>query len=150
MFGLNNVHALGTKAAQGLVAVSPFYWDMNAATRAFAKRFQAEHPKAAMPNEMQAGVYASVLDYLKAVSALGGETAGDKVVAKMKELPTDDPLFGEGSIRVDGRKLHPMYLLQVKTPAESTGEWDYFKVAYEISADKAFRPLSEGGCSLAQ
>lgn len=148
VFGLNNVHALGLKAAQGLLAVSPFYWNMNAGTRAFAKRFQALHPKKAMPNEMQAGVYAAVLHYLKAVKALGGDTTGDKVVAKMKELPTDDPLFGKGRIRIDGRTLHPMYLLQVKSPAESKEDWDYFKVMYKIPADKAFRPLKDGGCPL--
>lgn len=148
VFGLNNVHALGGKAAQGLVAVSPFYWDMNDATRSFAKRFQALHPKKAMPNEMQAGVYASVLHYLKAVAALDGNTAGDKVVAKMKEMPTDDPLFGKGTIRVDGRKMHPMYLLEVKAPDQAKDDWDYFKVTYTIPADKAFRPLKDGGCSL--
>jgi branched-chain amino acid transport system substrate-binding protein len=149
VFGLNNVHALGIQAAQGLVAVSPFYWNSNEATRSFAKRFQAGHPNRNMPNEMQAGVYAATLHYLKAVAALDGETGGDKVVAKMKELPTDDPLFGKGSIRADGRKLHPMYLLEVKSPAESTGAWDYFKATYTIASDQAFRPLRDGGCPLA-
>lgn len=150
VFGLNNVHALGAKTAQGLVAVSPFYWNMNDGTRAFAKRFQAAHPKHNMPNEMQAGVYAAVLHYLKAVKALDGDTSGDKVVAKMKELPTDDPLFGKGTIRIDGRKMHPMYLLEVKAPDQAGGAWDYFKATYTIPADKAFRPLKEGGCPLAQ
>jgi branched-chain amino acid transport system substrate-binding protein len=149
VFGLNNVHALGMRAAQGLVSVSPFYWNASDATRAFAKRFQTQHPSKNMPNEMQAGVYAAALHYLKAVAALGGDATGDKVVAKMKELPTDDPLFGKGSIRVDGRKLHPMYLLEVKSPAESTGEWDYFKATYTIPSDEAFRPLKDGGCPLA-
>jgi branched-chain amino acid transport system substrate-binding protein len=130
------------------VAVSPFYWNANDATRAFAKRFQALHPAGNMPNEMQAGVYAAARHYLKAVAALGGDTTGDKVVAKMKELPTDDPLFGKGRIRVDGRKLHPMYLLEVKSPAESTGAWDYFKATYTIPPDQAFRPLNDGGCAL--
>jgi len=148
VFGLNNVHALGLKAAQGLLAVSPFTWSMNDGTRAFAKRFQDRHPSKNMPNEMQAGVYAATLHYLKAVAALDGNTAGDKVVAKMKALSTDDPLFGKGSIRVDGRKLHPMYLLEVKTPAASAGPWDYFKVTYTIPADQAFRPLADGGCAL--
>ena len=150
VFGLNNVHALGAKLAQGLLAVSPYYWNSNDGTRAFAKRFQAAHPKHFMPNEMQAGVYASVLHYLRAVKALDGDTDGRKVVAKMKELPTDDPLFGKGSIRADGRKLHPMYLLEVKAPDQMSGDWDYFKVAYTIPADQAFRPLKDGGCSLAQ
>jgi branched-chain amino acid transport system substrate-binding protein len=148
VFGLNNVHALGMQAAQGLVAVSPFYWNTNEATRAFAKRFQAQHPSKNMPNEMQAGVYAAVLHYLKSVAALGGDTTGDRVVAKMKELPTDDPLFGKGSIRVDGRKLHPMYLLEVKSLAESTGAWDYFRATYTIPSDQAFRALNDGGCPL--
>jgi branched-chain amino acid transport system substrate-binding protein len=148
VFGLNNVHALGTLAAQGLVAVSPFYWNTNEATRAFARRFQAQHTNKNMPNEMQAGVYAAVLHYLRAVAAQGGDGAGDKVVAKMKELPTDDLLFGKGSIRADGRKLHPMYLLEVKSVAESAGPWDYFKATYTIPADQAFRPLSDGGCPL--
>lgn len=150
VFILNNVHALGPEAAQGSFSVSPFYWNINNNTRAFAKRFQAAHPMHNMPNEMQAGVYAAVLHYLKAVKALGGDTSGDKVVAKMKELPTDDPLFGKGTIRVDGRKLHPMYLLEVKAPDQVDGAWDYFKVTYTIPADKAFRPLKDGGCPLAQ
>jgi branched-chain amino acid transport system substrate-binding protein len=148
VFGLNNVHALGLDAAQGLVAVSPFYWDQNDETRAFAKRFQAQHPNKNMPNEMQAGVYAAVLHYLKAVDSLNGDTTGDKVVARMKATPTDDPLFGKGMIRADGRKLHPMYLLEVKPAAASKGPWDYFTVTYTIPADQAFRPLGEGGCSL--
>ncbi len=150
VFGLNNVQALGAQAAQGLVAVSPFYWNMNEGTRAFAKRFQAAHPKHNMPNEMQAGVYAAVLHYLKAVKALNGDTSGDNVVAKMKEIPTDDPLFGKGTIRVDGRKMHPMYLLEVKASDQAGSPWDYFKVTYTIPAEKAFRPLKDGGCSLAQ
>jgi branched-chain amino acid transport system substrate-binding protein len=148
VFGLNNVRALGLEAAQGLLAVSPFYWDMNDGTRAFAARFAAMHPNKNMPNEMQAGVYAAVLHYLKAVDSLKGDTAGDKVVARMKATPTDDPLFGKGTIRADGRKLHPMYLLEVKPAAASKGPWDYFKVTYTIPSDQAFRPLTEGGCSL--
>jgi branched-chain amino acid transport system substrate-binding protein len=148
VFGLNNVHALGMRAAQGLVSVSPFYWNTSDAARAFARRFQAQHPNRNMPNEMQAGVYAAVLHYLKAAAAMDGDTTGDKVVAKMKQLPTDDPLFGKGSIRIDGRKLHPMYLLEVKSQPESAGAWDYFKVTYTIPSEQAFRPLSDGGCSL--
>jgi branched-chain amino acid transport system substrate-binding protein len=149
VLGINNVHAVGIQAAQGLVSVSPFYWNSNEATRSFARRFQARHPNKNMPNEMQAGVYSAVLHYLRAVTTLNGDTAGDKVVAKMKELPTDDPLFGKGSIRIDGRKLHPMYLLEVKSQADSTDPWDFFKVTYTIPSDQAFRPLKDGGCSLA-
>ena len=101
-----------------------------------------------MPNEMQAGVYAAILHYLKAIKALDGDTSGDKVVAKMKELETDDPLFGKGRIRVDGRKIHPMYLFEVKAPGEMKGPWDYYKQVLEIPGEQAFRPLDKGGCSL--
>jgi branched-chain amino acid transport system substrate-binding protein len=98
---------------------------------------------------MQAGVYSAVTHYLKAVAALGGKSDdGKAVVDKMKETPTDDPLFGKGTVRKDGRKLHPVYLMQVKTPEESKGEWDYFKLVSTIEADKAFRPLDAGGCPL--
>lgn len=148
VFLINNVHALGLEQTEKLYSVSPFVWNRNEQTRNFAKRFQALHSKKNMPNEMQAGVYASVLHYLKAVDALGGISAGDKVVAKMKELKTNDPLFGEGTIRLDGRKLHPMYLLEVKSRQESKEPWDYFKVVETIPADRAFRPLNQGGCPL--
>ena len=96
---------------------------------------------------VQAGVYAGVLHYLKAVAALKSDD-GDKVVAKMKELPTDDPLFGKGTIRVDGRKIHPAYLVEVKKPSESKGPYDYYKILATIPADQAFRPLADGGCEL--
>ena len=96
----------------------------------------------------QAGVYSAVLHYLKAVEALKSDADGAKVVAKMKELPTDDPIFGKGSIRQDGRKLHPMYLFEVKKPSESKGAWDYYKLRATIPADQAFRPMNEGGCPL--
>src|SRR5262249_42172866 len=139
-----NVPALGLAAVSGLLTVNPFYWDMNDGTRTWAKRFQALHPKKMMPNDMHAGVYAGVLHYLKAVDKVGGAKDGKAVVAAMKATPTDDPLFGKGTIRQDGRKLHPMYLLQVKAPAESKADWDYFKLVGTIEADKAFRPLAEG------
>ncbi|MEO7760958.1 MAG: ABC transporter substrate-binding protein, partial [Casimicrobiaceae bacterium] len=100
------------------------------------------------PTMVHAGVYASTLHYLKAVEALKNDTDGVKIVDKMKEMPTDDPLFGKGTIRVDGRKLHPAYLFQVKTPAESKAPWDYYKVVATIPGDQAFRPLKDGGCSL--
>ncbi len=147
VFIINNAHALRA-SAQGLLAVSPFYWNTDDATRSFAKRFQAAHAQKNMPNEMQAGVYAAVLHYLKAVQALDGDTAGDKVVAKMKEMPTDDPLFGKGYIRVDGRKIHPMNLYEVKAPAEMKEPWDYYKLVLEIPGEQAFRPLDKGGCPL--
>jgi branched-chain amino acid transport system substrate-binding protein len=148
IFGINNVPALGLKASQGALTVFPFYWDMNEGTRAWSRKFQKRAHNHAMPNDMQAGVYAGVLHYLKAVDKVGGAADGKAVVAAMKAMPTDDPLFGKGRIREDGRKLHPMYLLQVKSPAESKGDWDYFKVLSTIPAEQAFRPLSEGNCPL--
>jgi branched-chain amino acid transport system substrate-binding protein len=149
IMGQNNVRALGLQASQGISLMVPFYWDMNDGTRSFAKRFQARHPKRLMPNDMHAGVYSGVLHYLKAVNKVGNETDGKAVVAAMKAMPTDDPLYGKGSIRIDGRKLHPMYLFQVKSPAESKGDWDVYKLAATIPAADAFRPLNEGGCPLA-
>ena len=149
IFDVNGVPALGLPAAQGLLGVDPFYWDLNDGTRAWSRRFQARHPQKNMPNDMQAGVYAGTLHYLKAVEKLGSPSDGRAVVAAMKAIPTDDPLFGKGLIRSDGRKLHPMYLFEVKKPAESKGEWDYYKLLETIPAEQAFRPLSEGGCKLA-
>ena len=143
---LSDVHGIGLEKAQGLILTENFYWDMNDQTRAFAKRF-APQDKGIHPTMVHAGVYASVLHYLKAVEALKSDD-GTKVVAKMKELPTDDPLFGKGSIRVDGRKIHPAYLVEVKKPAESKAPWDYYKIRATIPADQAFRPLADGGCSL--
>ncbi|HEX4523214.1 MAG TPA: ABC transporter substrate-binding protein [Casimicrobiaceae bacterium] len=143
---LTDIHALGLPTAQGLIVTNTFYWDMNDQTRAFAKRFAAVD-KGIHPTMVHAGVYASVLHYLKAVEALKSDD-GTKVVAKMKEMPTDDPLFGKGTIRADGRKIHQAYLMEVKKPSESKYPWDYYKVRATIPADQAFRPLAEGGCSL--
>jgi branched-chain amino acid transport system substrate-binding protein len=148
IFDLQSVPSLGLQHAQGLTAINAFYWDMNEETRAWSLRYQTRHPKKAMPNHMQAGVYAGVLHYLKAVDKVGSPTDGRAVVAAMKAMTTDDPLFGKGSIRADGRKMHPMYLLEVKSPAESKGEWDVFKVAATIPAEQAFRPLKDGACPL--
>jgi len=148
IFDLQAVPAIGLEKAQGLVALNAWYWDTNEQTRAWSKRYQARHPKKQMPNHMQAGVYSAILHYLKAVDKVGSPADGAAVVAAMKAMPTDDALYGKGEIRVDGRQIHPMYLLQVKTPAESKGEWDVFKVVGTIPADKAFRPLNEGGCPL--
>jgi branched-chain amino acid transport system substrate-binding protein len=148
IMGQNNVRALGLEAAQGTLLMVPFYWDMNDATRAFAHRFEARHPKHLMPNDMHAGVYAAVLHYLKAVAKTGSAADGRAVVAAMKAMPTDDALFGQGLIRIDGRKIHPMYLFQVKSPAESKYPWDYYKLVTTIPADQAFRPLHDGGCPL--
>ena len=148
IFDLQSVPAIGLQTAQGLTALNAWYWDMNDQSRAWSRRYQERHPKKMMPNHMQAGVYAGVLHYLKAVEKLGSPSDGRAVVATMKAMPTDDLLFGKGTIRQDGRKIHPMYLLQVKTPVESKSEWDVFKIAGTIPADKAFRPLAEGACPL--
>jgi branched-chain amino acid transport system substrate-binding protein len=144
---LTDVHALGLDKAQGLLLTESFYWDLNDQTRAFSRRFAKLH-KGAMPTMAQAGVYSAVLHYLKAVEALKSDADGAKVVAKMKELPTDDPIFGKGTVRQDGRKIHPMYLFQVKKPGESKGPWDYYHLRHTIPAEQAFRPMNEGGCPL--
>jgi len=143
---LTDIHALGLQTAQGLIYTETFYWDMNDQTRAFAKRF-APLDKGIYPTMVHAGVYSAVLHYLKAVEALKSDD-GTKVIAKMKEMPTDDPLFGKGMVRADGRKIHPAYLVQVKSPAESKYPWDYEKIRATIPADQAFRPLKDGGCPL--
>jgi branched-chain amino acid transport system substrate-binding protein len=143
---ITDVHALGLTTAQGLIFTETFYWDRDEASRAFAKRF-APQDKGIHPTMIHAGVYAGVLHYLKAVEALKGDD-GTKVIAKMKELPTDDPLFGKGTIRADGRKIHPAYLVEVKKPSESKAPWDYYKIRATIPADQAFRPLADGGCPL--
>jgi branched-chain amino acid transport system substrate-binding protein len=143
---LTDVHALGLPTAQGLIFTETFYWDMNDQTRAFTKRFIARN-KNVYPTMIHAGVYAGVLHYLKAVEALKSDD-GTKVIAKMKEMPTDDPLFGKGTVRVDGRKVHPAYLFEVKKPSESKAEWDYYKLRATIPADQAFRPLKDGECPL--
>jgi branched-chain amino acid transport system substrate-binding protein len=144
---ITDVHALGLNTAQGLVFTESFYWDLNDQTRAWTKRFTAQSPRGNYPTMVQAGVYASVLHYLKAVEAIKSDD-GAKVVEQMKKMPTDDALFGKGSIRPDGRKLHPAYLFEVKKPSESKGPWDYYKLRATIPADQAFRPLKDGECPL--
>jgi branched-chain amino acid transport system substrate-binding protein len=145
---INVIQGTGLKAAAGVLALTPFYWDMTDDTRAFAQRFAARHPRHIMPNDMQAGVYASLLHYAKAVKQVGAATDGRAVVKAMEAIPTDDKLFGKGTIRPDGRKLHPVYLFETKTPAESKSEWDMFKQIGMVPADQAFRPMSEGKCPL--
>ena len=122
-------------------------WDKEEKTRAFSKRF-GERLKDRKPSMIQAGVYSAVLHYLKAISKLKSDADGKAVVAEMKAMPTDDLLFGKGRIRVDGRKLHPFYLYEVKSVAESKYPWDYYRLLKEIPADEAFRPLSQGECYL--
>jgi branched-chain amino acid transport system substrate-binding protein len=146
---ISDVNAIGLDIAQGLQFTEAFYWDMNDGTRAFSKRFSGRMKNHAEPTMVQAGVYASLIHYFKALEALGGNPHdGAKVVAKMKEMPTDDPLFGKGMIRVDGRTIHPVYLFEVKSPAESKYPWDYYKLVGTIPADEAFRPLAQSECPL--
>ncbi|MBV9457871.1 MAG: ABC transporter substrate-binding protein [Bradyrhizobium sp.] len=145
---ITDVHSLGLNVAQGLNLTETFYWDMNDQTRAFSKRFMQRFPKNP-PTMVQAGIYSSLIHYFKALEALGGNPHdGRMVVAKMKELPTDDPLFGKGSIRADGRKIHPAYLFEVKSPSESKYPWDYYKLVATIPADEAFLPLEKSVCPL--
>ncbi len=144
---ITDIHALGLKVSQGLQLSSAFYWDRDDKTRAWSKRFSDRMNKRE-PSMVQAGVYSAVLHYLKAVQSLKSDADGKAVVDKMKQMPTDDPIFGKGSIRVDGRKIHPMYLYEVKSPAESKKPWDYYKLVREIPANEAFRPLSESECPL--
>jgi branched-chain amino acid transport system substrate-binding protein len=144
---ISDIHSLGLRTAQGLQLTESFYWDLNDQTRAWSKRFAAKHG-GRMPTMVQAGVYAAVTHYLKAVTALKADGDGKAVVDKMKALPTDDPLFGKGTIRVDGRKIHPTYLFEVKSPDQTKGPWDYYKLVQTIPASDAFRPLDQGGCPL--
>jgi branched-chain amino acid transport system substrate-binding protein len=148
IFDLQSVPALGLKTAQGIVALNAFYWDLNDKTRAWSARYQERHAKKDMPNHMHAGVYSGTMAYLNAVDRVGSPADGRAVVAAMKATPIDDPLFGHVTIREDGRAMHDMYLLQVKSPAESKSTWDVFKITATIDADHAFRPLNEGGCPL--
>jgi branched-chain amino acid transport system substrate-binding protein len=146
---INDVHSLGLKTAHGLTFTESFYWDMNDKTREWSKRFQKRSPKGTMPSMTVAGNYAAVLHYLKAMEALGGNPHdGAKVVAKMKEIPTDDPLFGKGPLRTDGRRIIPAYLFEVKKPEESKYPWDYYKLIATISPEDAAKPLEASECPL--
>jgi branched-chain amino acid transport system substrate-binding protein len=142
---ISDVHSLGLRAAQGLQLTAPFYWDMNDQTRGFSKRFEQRVGRP--PTFPQAGVYSALHHYLEAVKALGTKDP-DKVMAKMREMPINDFMTKNGILRIDGRVLREMYLFEVKTPAESKGAWDYYKLVQAIPADQAFRPLEEGGCPL--
>ena len=145
----SDIAALGLPTAQGLVLTETWYWDMTDSNRAWTKRWQAQRP-GKFPTMVQAGVYSAIIHYLKAVEALKADGDGKAVVAKMKEMPTDDPLFGKGVIRADGRKIHDAYLFEVKKPAESKYPGDFYKTRATIPGDEAFRPLKEGGCPLVQ
>jgi len=147
---LPDVHALGLQTAAGLVCTETFYWDLNDRTRAFWRRAQAVAGQVAI-GMSHAGDYSGTLHYLKAVADLGPQAAkasGAEVVARMKAMPTDDDAFGAGTIRADGRKIHPSYLFEVKRPEESKGPFDYYKLLQTTPAGEAFRPITEGGCSL--
>jgi len=144
---VSDVVALGLPIAQGLVLTEAWYWDMNDDSRTWTKRWQAERP-GKIPTENHAGIYSAVMHYLKAVEALKSDADGRAVAAKMKEIPTDDQLFGKGTIRPDGRKVHDMYLFEVKTPGESKHFGDVYKLRATILAAEAFRPMKDGGCPL--
>jgi branched-chain amino acid transport system substrate-binding protein len=143
----SDVNALGLPTAQGLTLTETWYWDATDNNRAWAKRWQEERPSK-FPTMVQAGVYSGVTHYLKAVAALKSAADGKATVAKMKELGTDDPLFGKGTIRADGRKIHDAYLFEVKTPSESKHAGDFYNVRATVPAAEAFRPLKDGGCPL--
>ncbi|MDE1568316.1 ABC transporter substrate-binding protein [Aquabacter sp. P-9] len=145
LLAINEVHALGLKATSGIMLASPFYWDQNAETRAFAKRFFERHK--AMPSLYQAGVYSAVSHYLKAVQAAGTDSALT-VMAKMRDLPINDFMTKNGKLRIDGRAIRDMYLFEVKAPAESKAPWDYYKMVATIPGDEAFRPLAGSPCPL--
>src|SRR6201991_4768229 len=146
---ITDVHSLGLKVAQGLSFTETFYWDLNDGTRAFSKRFSERMKNKAQPSMVQAGVYSGLIHYFKTLDAMGGNPHdGAKVVAKMKESPTDDALFGKGSIRADGRKIHPAYLFEVKKPSESKYPFDFYKLVATIPAEEAFLPLEKSVCSL--
>ncbi|QQS12824.1 MAG: ABC transporter substrate-binding protein [Rhodospirillales bacterium] len=143
---LSDVHSLGLDRAQGLSLTEAFYWDLNDKTRAFSKRFAAKN-NGKMPTSVQAGFYSATLQYLNAVKAAGTD-GSDAVMAKLKELKWDDPVFGPSYIRPDGRKMHSMYLFEVKAPSESKGPYDYYKLIATIPGEEAFRPMELGDCPL--
>ena len=143
---ITDVQSLGLQVAQGLYLASPFYWDLNDRSRAFSARFAARM-HGAKPTMLQAGVYSGLVHYFKAVHQVD-TTDAEPVMATMKSMPADDDAFGPGSVRQDGRALHAFHLFQVKTPAESSGPWDDYKLISTIPGEQAFRPMDEGGCPL--
>ena len=144
---ITDAHAIGLDAAQGLLVTETFYWDLNDGTRDFSKRWSARN-RGREPTMMQAGVYGVVLHYLKAVHAAGKPEDGAAAVRQMKQMPTDDATFGKGFIRADGRKIHNNYVFQVKSPAQSIGEWDCYSLVHTVPGEQAFRPMDAGGCPL--
>ena len=149
IFFITDVMAVGIDNAQGTITTETFYWDLNNRTRAFYNRLKPTLSANTFPNMGQAGAYSAGVHYFKAIKAMGIQQAkesGRATVEMMKRMPTDDDCFGPGSIRIDGRKLHPAYLFRVKAPRESLGPGDVYTLVDTIPADKAFRPLAEGGC----
>jgi len=143
---LTDINSIGLPAAQGMILTTGFYWDMDDETSAFAKRF-GDRMGGKMPTMVQAGDYSAVLHYLKAAEAAGTDQ-GVPVMAKMRELPIQDFFARNARLREDGRMVHDMYLAQVKTPAESKGPWDFYKILKTIPGEEAFQPLSESTCKL--
>ncbi|MDB5371869.1 MAG: transporter permease [Belnapia sp.] len=148
---ITEVHSLGLRTAAGLIVTESFYWDLNDRSRAFTARLRQQVGPGPGIASTHAGTYAAALHYLKAVQDMGvaaARASGAEAVARMKSMPTEDDAFGAGTIRADGRKLHPSYLFEVKTPEESRGPFDYYKLLQTTPAGEAFRPLAEGGCPL--
>ncbi len=146
IYNVNITKGVGLEVAQGVLGVTPFYWDLNEGTRAFSRRYFAHMD--AMPNDMQAGCYSAMAHLIKVVAAGADPADGRALVAAMKAMPTQDAIYGAGSIRADGRKLHPVHLFTTKTPAESRGAWDLYTILSTIPAEQAFRPLSQGNCPM--
>jgi branched-chain amino acid transport system substrate-binding protein len=142
---ITDVNSLGLKATQGMYLTEAFYWDMNADTRAWSKRFFERQKK--MPTMVQAGLYSAVAHYLKAVKAVNSDDT-QKVMAQMKKVPVNDFFAKNGKIRDDGRMVHDMYLMQVKKPEDSKYPWDYYNVRQTIPAAEAFQPLTASRCPL--
>jgi branched-chain amino acid transport system substrate-binding protein len=150
IFLIHDVHGVGLSSAQGVLLTEPFYWNLNAGTRDFSKRYAARF-NGVVPGSVHAGQYSAVMHYLKTAVAIDPDKAmasGRAAIEHMKATPTNDPLFGEGKVRTDGRVIHNMYLFEVKSPAESKEPWDYYTLRRTIPADQGFRPLDQGGCSL--
>jgi len=148
---LNDILSIGLKAAQGVSLAEPYYWDLNDGTRAFGRSFQARSAGNAMPNSAQAGQYSSVSHYLKAVAAMGpvkAKVSGRATLAQMRQIPVEDAIFGKSTIRDDGRVIHNMYLFEAKSPSQSKETWDLVQLKDTIPADRAFRPIAQGGCPM--
>jgi branched-chain amino acid transport system substrate-binding protein len=152
LFLIHDVHGVGLASAQGVLLTEPFYWDMNDGTRAFAKRFTQLMP-GNIPGSVHAAQYSGIMHYLKACVAIGPDKAkasGRAAIDQMKATPTDDPLFGKGAVRKDGRAIHDMHLFEVKSPEQSKQPWDFYIHKRTVPAAEAFRPIDKGGCTFAQ